>query len=189
MKILLIKLLKKYNFHPKITFCHTRGFTLIEMMIVMAIISSLAALFITSFPASQRRARDARRRSDLKQYDALLRNYAIGNKGYYPGANESGIEMMCTDCTGKTLCSILGLGSTNCLIDQYDGKDKCFDNQTCIYLYQGSNCNDGTACANSFVLRAHLEGEAGWLVYCSNGSTGIVEEDTSWIDLEGFCPL
>jgi prepilin-type N-terminal cleavage/methylation domain-containing protein len=194
MNTLPAKPIKSHATRYKLLPTFSGGFTLLELLVVMAIISTLAGLFITSFPAAQRRARDVKRRSDLKQYSALLRNYAIDHKGYYPGANGSGIRMnsvsACPSCAVKIgLCDILGINNNNCLIDQYDFQNKCFNSQLCVYYYQGSNCGDGSACANSFVLRTRLEGEAGWLVYCSNGSTGVVSESTDWTKNLGFCPL
>src|SRR4030042_3744500 len=109
MKILPIKFLKNITKHPRLHPKFSGGFTLIEMLVVMAIISSLSALFITSFPASQRRARDARRRSDLKQYDALLRDYAIRKGGFYPGAVEEGIKISCTGTCTENFCTAIGL--------------------------------------------------------------------------------
>lgn len=42
-----------------------RGFTLIELMIVIAIIAILATLGVTNFSSALRRARDAKRQSDI----------------------------------------------------------------------------------------------------------------------------
>lgn len=44
-----------------------KGFTLIELMIVMAILSSLVGLVAGGFRSAQVRGRDAQRKSDLKQ--------------------------------------------------------------------------------------------------------------------------
>ena len=60
------------------------GFTLLELLIAIAIIGVLAGFFITTFPAVQRRARDAERRSDIKQYQTAMEAFANRNNGNYP---------------------------------------------------------------------------------------------------------
>ena len=92
-------------------------------------------------------------------------------------------------CIGLYLCNLLGISSTACHVDRYDRQTECFNNELCIYYYQGSSCDDGSACAESFVLRARLESEAGWVYYCSNGSNGIAAEGTTWDTLAGYCPI
>jgi general secretion pathway protein G len=52
-----------------------RGFTLIELMIVMAIIGMVATLGIGSYQISLKRARDAQRKTDLQQIRSALEIY------------------------------------------------------------------------------------------------------------------
>ncbi|OGM18462.1 hypothetical protein A2686_02550 [Candidatus Woesebacteria bacterium RIFCSPHIGHO2_01_FULL_38_10] len=59
------------------------GFTLIELLIVIAILGGLATILLMRFPASQRRARDARKRSDIKQYQVAMETYAARNRGNF----------------------------------------------------------------------------------------------------------
>jgi prepilin-type N-terminal cleavage/methylation domain-containing protein len=61
----------------------TSGFTLIELMIVIAILGILSGLFVTQYPAVQRRARDANRQSDIKQYQVAMELYFDRNNGSY----------------------------------------------------------------------------------------------------------
>lgn len=54
-----------------------KGFTLIELMVVIAVIGILAAIALVSLTGVQRTARDAQRKSDVASYDtALARIYA-----------------------------------------------------------------------------------------------------------------
>ena len=60
-----------------------RGFTLIEMMVVIAVIGVLAATVIPSVQGVTMQARDARRKSDLNNIQWALESFYEEN-GYYP---------------------------------------------------------------------------------------------------------
>ncbi len=64
-----------------------RGFTLIEMLIVVAIIGILATFVLLGVGPTRVRARDARRISDLHQVQTALELY-YGKNGVYPGTSD-----------------------------------------------------------------------------------------------------
>ncbi len=51
---------------------HRRGFTILELLVVMAIIGILAAIGLGAYPGVQQKARDARRKSDLENIARAL---------------------------------------------------------------------------------------------------------------------
>jgi prepilin-type N-terminal cleavage/methylation domain-containing protein len=61
-----------------------KGFTLIEILVVVAIIGILASVVLVGLGPAQKRGRDARRLSDLKQVQTALELY-YNKCGYYPG--------------------------------------------------------------------------------------------------------
>jgi len=63
--------------------CST-GFTLIEMLIVVAIIGILASIVVVGLNTSRKQARDTRRLADLRGIQTALELYYNKN-GYYPG--------------------------------------------------------------------------------------------------------
>ena len=65
------------------------GFTLLELLVVMVIISTLAVIGLRTFLRSQMRGRDAKRKSDLEQITRALEMYR-SDKGYYPVNSEAG---------------------------------------------------------------------------------------------------
>lgn len=60
-----------------------KGFTLIELLIVVAIIGILATLLMANFIGVRQRARDAQRKSDIRQIQSALEIYRSDN-GSYP---------------------------------------------------------------------------------------------------------
>ncbi|KKW23296.1 MAG: hypothetical protein UY70_C0030G0015 [Candidatus Kaiserbacteria bacterium GW2011_GWB1_52_6] len=68
----------------------TEGFTLIELLVVIAIIGLLASIVLVSLNAARQKSRDARRISDLKQFQNALELYANDNNGTYPNQSTAG---------------------------------------------------------------------------------------------------
>ena len=63
------------------------GFTLIELLVVIAIVGMLSALIVPNFMGARERARDAQRKSDLKQIQKALEMYRQDqNPPVYPTA-------------------------------------------------------------------------------------------------------
>lgn len=59
------------------------GFTLMELIIVMAILAILMAMASSNFASSSRRGRDSKRKSDLRNIATALEAY-YNDKGAYP---------------------------------------------------------------------------------------------------------
>lgn len=81
----------------------TNGFTLIEILVVMVIIGILAALSIGGFQSSQLKARDAKRKSDLKQITNALEFYR-SDRGQYP-ESDGGQIVGCGDIDNPVACT------------------------------------------------------------------------------------
>ena len=62
-----------------------KGFTLMELLVVISVIAILIAVGITSYASINKRSRDARRKSDIEQVRSALELYRSA-KGYYPDA-------------------------------------------------------------------------------------------------------
>lgn len=67
----------------KIKFLRTKGFTLIEIMVVIALIGILAGLLLVSMQGARTSARDAQRRADLENIKSALEMFK-STCGEYP---------------------------------------------------------------------------------------------------------
>lgn len=78
-----------------------KGFTLVELMIVMAILSSLVGLVAGGFRSAQIRGRDAQRKSDLKQIANAL-ELLFTDYSQYPDDSSGAVVACPFDATGTT---------------------------------------------------------------------------------------
>ena len=83
-----------------------KAFTLVELLVVMAIIGVLASLGVASFRTAQMRGRDAQRKSDLKQVSHSLELY-YADYGKYPTVDEIDFGSQFSDSKGTVYFKIL----------------------------------------------------------------------------------
>jgi len=70
-----------------------KGFTLIELMVVMVILSILTVIVTGTLASSSRRGRDTRRKNDVRAVEGALEAY-FNDKGKYP----TGVNGVMTGC-------------------------------------------------------------------------------------------
>ena len=143
-----------------------KGFTLIEMLVVISLIGILATLALVSDSAVQKQTRDTVRKSDLKQYQTSLETYAnLTSSGLFPSRTS-------VVSAYSTLCADLNLilePDISCSQDPKTVNDPTYYDYK--YISDGTN---GTASATKYVLWAKLESKSPitYLVVCSNGKIG-----------------
>ncbi len=80
-------LILKYNFLHMLK-TSKKGFTLIELMVVMAIIGVLAVMLVPQLSGAQERARDSGRIAAIQNITAVLETY-FSDEGQYPDATHA----------------------------------------------------------------------------------------------------
>jgi len=131
-----------------------KGFTIVELLIVIVVIGILATLVIVTFSGIQKKARDSQRQTDINALASHISAY-YADKGYYPTITDM------NDSTFRT-ANMKGL-------DPEALKDPRGSAQTLVgtttansYLYTTTGCtaanpsSDTNAC-DGFTLTATLE--------------------------------
>lgn len=72
---------------PKISGQTKKGFTIIEVVLVLAIAGLIFLMVFLALPALQRSQRDTQRRDDLARFQTAIANYQTNNRGRVPGNN------------------------------------------------------------------------------------------------------
>ncbi|MBD3250193.1 MAG: prepilin-type N-terminal cleavage/methylation domain-containing protein [Candidatus Pacebacteria bacterium] len=73
-----------------------KGFTLLELLIVISIIGILIAVVAVAYTTVQQKSRDARRKGDIKAISDALEQYYADNESSYPS------DTNCTGIVGAT---------------------------------------------------------------------------------------
>lgn len=63
-----------------------RAFSLLELLIVVAIIGILVSVGVVSYSTAQKKSRDSRRTADMKAVQAAFEQYYADNNGSYPSS-------------------------------------------------------------------------------------------------------
>lgn len=133
-------------------FSNKKGFTLVELMVVIAIIAILTAIVTANFAQSKAKARDAKRISDLAQIQLTL-EMAFDRCNVYPASIQN------SGLTSTLDCANLNLGYFISKIPTDNGVDY-------VYGVDSSKSN--------YILKADLETNSSALVdaYSTNNTTG-----------------
>ena len=124
----------------------SKGFTLIEMLVVISIIGILATLVAANLNSARARARDAQRKSDLKNISTASRLY-YNDTGKYPQSTSGQLDA----CDPGTVACVWGsqwsIGTT--IYMQTLPKDPLSPNQDYVYT--------SGATTDNYTLHACLE--------------------------------
>ncbi|MFA6016520.1 MAG: prepilin-type N-terminal cleavage/methylation domain-containing protein [Patescibacteria group bacterium] len=80
-----------------------KGFTLLEMLVVIGIIAVLVGIVTSSYSTAQKKARDAKRQGDLKAAQQIMEQcYSVNTTSYqYPIISNTGGTLTPAACPGN----------------------------------------------------------------------------------------
>jgi len=130
------------------------GFTLVEMLVVMAVIAILMTMGMAAYGSTQKSARDARRRADVKQMqNALEQHFTTNQSAYSNGCSQLASLMQ----NGRPLDPLTGqqigcttTSSTYCVYAE-------LENETGNCNVSGSTCTMVTDSAGTHVCQTALQ--------------------------------
>jgi prepilin-type N-terminal cleavage/methylation domain-containing protein len=135
-----------------------KGFTIVELLIVIVVIGILALLVITTYSGIQAKARNTKRTSDLKSLQTKLEAY-INDNGHYPSlADMKSDTWLAANMKGFDLNSLVDPSNAT------QSNDPVATPAAKVYAYavtdaSGNSCEaDDTTCAK-YVLTATYEGQ------------------------------
>jgi len=147
------------------------GFTLIELMVVMAIIAILATAGLSAYTGYIKKARDAKRMADITAINTIILS-EFGSTGFPPA-------------TGALVnTAIKNANNNRRLADPLEGKSVCLNTEkddpltSCVYVYR--LCDSGLG----YAIGARLESTTNHAMYLDDPMSAI---DDAWDaeDLEG----
>jgi prepilin-type N-terminal cleavage/methylation domain-containing protein len=184
------------------------GFTIIELIVVIVVISILAAIVLVAYPGYQMQARDNERKSDLSQVSTALGSYAFqkntfvgtgsgcgrggnGNGWLNAGSANPGAgsyPRSIADCLQdvKALDSTTFVDPSGCI---YGSGGTCGTSPSSVRAYMKATCTKGGA-AITYVftsLESQPRKDAEVDALCDNNSvTGFTLAEQKWGSLFGM---
>lgn len=157
-----------------------QGFTIIEVVLVLAIAGLIFLMVFIALPALQRNQRDTQRKEDMSRFGSQLQNYQSNNNGKTPGATTTAWRDFVTNYLETEGDSFADPSSGSTYSAKYEGaasgtvtlstpfKDDVTNNgQHIIHIYTGAKCNgeniEKAAGARKVAWQLKLEGSG---VYC-----------------------
>lgn len=149
-----------------------KGFTIIEVVLVLAIAGLIFLMVFLALPALQRSQRDTQRKNDVSRLQAAINDYKSANRGKLP-ASSADLKIVINQYVKQGNSTFLDPSTNNDYTVNLSTVGAAAEGTTTtspaagtILYYKQASCGDnGVAQAgNGPVLRAGLEGQN--IAYC-----------------------
>ena len=125
-----------------------KGFTIVELLIVIVVIGILALLVITTYAGIQAKARNSKRVTDLKSLQTKLEAFYNDN-GYYPNLGDMQSNTWLTaNMKGIDLTSTVDPSAANTVTNDIVNATSATDNHAKQYAYFVTDAS-GSSCAGA----------------------------------------
>lgn len=145
-------------------FTKKKGFTLVELMVVIAIIGILSSVVLASLNKARERARDAKRVTELKSLQIALALYYDKHRSYPSSGTSAEADGEAIPGTGAGVLEVLRTENLVAVIPTDP-------TSTRSYRYKTSTATNAT----SYCLGADLEGTANATAECSGANIAGVD--------------
>jgi prepilin-type N-terminal cleavage/methylation domain-containing protein len=141
---------------------NTKGFTIIEVVLVLAIAGLIFLMVFIALPALQRSQRDTQRKTDLSRATTMLSNYQSANRNNLPPGDDAGWNTFATNYLrvgGDTFAD----PSEGDYVFDYRGTNRATPTalSSTVYVHESSTCQGETVAAagtRKVALSFKLEG-------------------------------
>jgi len=148
------------------TYLRIRGFTLVEVLIVVAIVALLAGIVIANIQSSLDTSRDGKRVADIKQLELAFELYKETN-GSYPSGYDSGVVIGVGNAIDTDLAPYFNEVPSDPRSD-VDGFDYYYD----------SSVTCGSSSAVIYAQTLETNSEKNYTSVCTGSPSGFAEEPT-----------
>ncbi|HET9850063.1 MAG TPA: type II secretion system protein [Candidatus Saccharimonadales bacterium] len=158
---------------------NNKGFTIIEVLIVLAIAGVIMLVVFLAVPSLQRNSRNTQRKSDVSHLAGLINEYESNNAGSPPTAIATGnCTTSGTSCTATAGTMYLGsdkfsletIGDTT--LTTIPSTMPTSDNTDTMYVYTKATCNGNSPVVGTsnrdLVIYYFSEGSGGNVGQCSS---------------------
>ncbi|MDB5170295.1 MAG: fimbrial protein pilin [Candidatus Saccharibacteria bacterium] len=135
-----------------------RGFTIVELLIVIVVIGILAALVVTTYGGIQAKGRDSQRQADLAALQTQVEAF-FANNNYYPAvADINSSSWRTTNMKSLDAGAMTDPSSSTATLDN----DAASSTNQKVYGYEaktsgGTECAAGATDCSTYTLTAYLE--------------------------------
>jgi prepilin-type N-terminal cleavage/methylation domain-containing protein len=152
-----------------------KGFTIVELLIVIVVIGILALLVITTYSGIQAKARNAKRQTDIQSLQTQIEAFFSQN-GYYPSRTDMNTaswratnmksldtnalvdpSSSCIPATTACLVSAPVAKSYSYAVFQSDGATACETTDTTCAVYTLTATYEGTVNGSSTYVKTNLD--------------------------------